>query len=186
MPYSSKGILRHYHYRSDPKLGPGIVAIRRIKCICHDCTAILPLSWYSKTKESFNQPRYGILYNCKYSQIIGCHNNCILMFFLDDGKYGEYYEDINQAVIHGNVMNMSLIITKGKYGALDTDDSSCYGYYIIKFYSSLYTLQADLSIDGKVISSGKIIREGTYFFPISNNYIYYGLQKPSTLTQFSL
>ena len=29
-PYASKGILRHYHYWSDPKLSPGIVAIRRI------------------------------------------------------------------------------------------------------------------------------------------------------------
>ena len=27
LPYASKGILRHYHYQSDPKLGPGIVAI---------------------------------------------------------------------------------------------------------------------------------------------------------------
>ena len=30
LPYSSMGILRHYHYRSDPEFGPGIVAIRRI------------------------------------------------------------------------------------------------------------------------------------------------------------
>ena len=35
LPYSSKGILRHYHYRSDPKLSTGIVAIRRIPCSCH-------------------------------------------------------------------------------------------------------------------------------------------------------
>ena len=40
-----------------------------------------------------------------------------------------------------------------KYGAIDTDDYSCRGYYIIKFYSYPYTLQADLSIDGQVISS---------------------------------
>ena len=28
--HGNKGILRHYHYRSDPKLGPGIVKIRII------------------------------------------------------------------------------------------------------------------------------------------------------------
>ena len=44
-------------------------------------------------------------------------------------------------VIDGNTMNMSLIIMEGKYGAIDTDDSSCHGYYIIKFSSSLDTLQ---------------------------------------------
>ena len=78
-PYASKGILRHYHYRSDTKLGPGIVAIRRISCICHACTTILSLYWDSKTKEAVNQPRYGIVYNYKYSQILDCHNNWVLM-----------------------------------------------------------------------------------------------------------
>ena len=60
-----------------------------------------------------------------------------------------------------------------KYGAIDTDDSSCHGYYIIKFYSSPYTLQSDLSIDGQVISSGEMICEGTYFSPININSHYY-------------
>ena len=53
-------------------------------------------------------------------------------------------------------MNMYLIITEVKYGAIDNDDYSCHGYYIIKFSSSTYTLQADLSIDGQVISFGEI------------------------------
>ena len=37
-PYGSKGIRRHYHYWSDPELGLGIIEIRRITCIFHDCT----------------------------------------------------------------------------------------------------------------------------------------------------
>ena len=56
-------------------------------------------------------------------------------------------------------MNMSLVIMEVKYVAFDTDDSSFHGYYIIKFSSSLYTLQADLIIDRKVISSGELVRE---------------------------
>ena len=32
-----------------------------------------------------NQPRYVRVYSCKYSQMLGCHNNWILMNFLDDG-----------------------------------------------------------------------------------------------------
>ena len=58
-PYCIEGIIIHNHYRSDPKLGPGIVAIRIIPCSCHYCTTILSLSWDSKIKEAFNQPRYG-------------------------------------------------------------------------------------------------------------------------------
>ena len=78
-------------------------------------------------------------------------------------------------------MNMSFIITEGKYGAIDTDDFSCHGYYITKFSSSPYKLQADLSIDGQVISSGEILREGTYFFPININSHYYVLQKNKSI-----
>ena len=78
LPYGRKVIIIHYHYRLDPKLGPGSFGIRRFPCSCHACTTILSLSWYSKIKEAVNQPRYGQVHNCKYSQILGCHDNCIL------------------------------------------------------------------------------------------------------------
>ena len=99
------------------------------------------------------------VYNCKYSQILGFHNNWILMIFLDDGIDEEIYKDINRTILGSNVMNIYLIITEGKYGSIDTDYSSCHSYYILKFSSSSYTLQADLSICGQVISSGEMVRE---------------------------
>ena len=61
-------------------------------------------------------------------------------------------------------MNMSLLIMEGDYGYIDADDYSCYDYYIIKISSFPYTLQADLSIDGQVISYGEMLHEGTYLF----------------------
>ena len=130
-----------------------------------------------------NHPRYGRVYNCKYSQILGCHNNWILIQFSDDGTDEEYYKNINQNIIDGNVMNMSLIIMERKYGAIDADYYSYHGYYITKFYLSPYTLQADLSINGKVISSVEMVCEENYCFPINVNYHYYVLQKPNPLTQ---
>ena len=56
---------------------------------------------------------------------------------------------------------MSLIIMEGNYGAIDTDNYSCNGYYIIIFCSYPYNLQAGLIIDGKGISYGEIVCEGT-------------------------
>ena len=61
-------------------------------------------------------------------------------------------------------MNMSLIIREGNSVAVDADDFTCHGYYIIKFSSSIYTPQADVSIDGQFISYYKMVREGTYCF----------------------
>ena len=43
--YVGNGILRHYRYRSDPKLGLGVVVIRIIPCNFYTCTTILSLSW---------------------------------------------------------------------------------------------------------------------------------------------
>ena len=51
-------------------------------------------------------------------------------------------------------MKVSLIITKGNFGAIDSDNSSRHGYYIIRLSSSLYNLQLDLNINGQVISFG--------------------------------
>ena len=70
-------------------------------------------------------------------------------------------------------MNMSLIITEGKYGAIDSDDYLFHGYYIINFPSSPYTIQSDLRIYGQVISSDEMVYEVNYFFPININYNYY-------------
>ena len=70
-------------------------------------------------------------------------------------------------------MNMSLIIIKEKYDDIDTNYSSCHGYYILKLFLSPYTFQSDLSIDGQVISSGEMVCEGTYFFPNKINSHYY-------------
>ena len=175
-------ILRNYHYRSDTKLGPGIVAIIRIPRNCHSCTNILYFYWDSNIKEVVNPPKYGRLYNCKYSQILGCHNNWIIMNFVGDGTYEDNYEHIIQTILDGNVMNMSLIIMEDKYIAIDSYDSSCHGYNIIKFSLSPYILQEELSIDGQVTYSGEMVPEANYLFPININSYYYVLQKLNSLT----
>ena len=58
-PNGRKGVLRNHNYRSDPKLGPVIVEIRRIPCSFHDCTTKLSLPWDYTIKEACNHPRYG-------------------------------------------------------------------------------------------------------------------------------
>ena len=68
-------------------------------------------------------------------------------------------------------MNISLIYMEGNYGAIDADDSTVHGYYIMIFSSYTYTLQEDLSIYGQVTSSDEMVSEG--FFSININPHYY-------------
>ena len=97
--------------------------------------------------------------------------------FFYDGTDEEDYEKINQTIIYGDVMNMSLITMEGDYGDIDADYSSFNGYHIIKISSSPYTLKAYLVIDGQVISSSEMVCEGAYYFPIDINSHYYVVQK---------
>ena len=53
------------------------------------------------------------------------------MNIFDDGTDEEDCEQINQNIIDGDMMSMSLIITEENYGAIDADDSTCHGYYNI-------------------------------------------------------
>ena len=74
-------------------------------------------------------------------------------------------------------MNLYLIIMEGNYGTIYDDDYTCHGYYIIIFSSSPYNLQEYFSIDGQVISSGEMVREGTYLFQSISMIIIMLLQK---------
>ena len=57
-----------------------------------------------------------------------------------------------------------MIISKVNVGDIDADETSFHGYYIIRFYSTPYTLQEDLNIHGQVISSVDIVCKGDYFY----------------------
>ena len=97
------------------------------------------------------------------------------------------YECININILFGNVVNIYLIITKGNDGDIDDDNTSFRGYYnIIIFSSCKYTLQADLNIDGQVISSGEMVCEGAYYLPMNIRYRYNFFQKINQIETFYL
>ena len=75
---------------------------------------------------------------------------------------------------------------KGNYGAIDADNYSCHSYYIIIFSSYLYTLQEDLNIDGQVVSSGEMVCERTYYFPINIKYHCYVSPKTNQIIRLYL
>ena len=79
-------------------------------------------------------------------------------------------------------MNMSMIIIEGNYGDIYAGDYSCRGYYIIRFSSYPYTLQADLNIDSQLIYSGEMECEGTYYSPINITSHYYVSPKSNQIT----
>ena len=65
-------------------------------------------------------------------------------------------------VLDGIIENMASLVQLGMYGAINTDDTTRNGFYVIQFISDSYTLQSNTKIDGKVISSGKLIAKSPY------------------------
>ena len=60
------------------------------------------------------------------------------------------------------MINVVLIIMEGNYIDIDADNSTCDGYFIIKFSPSTHTLQERLIINGQVISFGEMVCGRTY------------------------
>ena len=69
----------------------------------------------------------------------------------------EAFEDIHHVVLDGISDNMAPLIQSGKYGTMNTTDTSTMGYYVINFVSEAYTLKYDTTCDGKISSAGELI-----------------------------
>ena len=48
---------------------------------------------------------------------------------------------------------MASLVQLGMYGAINTDDTTTNGFYVIQFLSDAYTLQSNTTIDRQVISA---------------------------------
>ena len=56
------------------------------------------------------------------------------MKFIDNVTDKVEYEHINRTILNGNITNRYLIFSKGSYGAINDDDTSFHGYYIVIFF----------------------------------------------------
>ena len=64
------------------------------------------------------------------------------------------FDEIHQVVLDGISYNMALLVESGKYGSINTTDTSTNGFYVIMFTSGAYILQGNTSIDGQIITAG--------------------------------
>ena len=57
---------------------------------------------------------------------------------------------------------MASLVQLGMYGAINTDDTTTNGFYVIQFLSDVYTLQINKKIDGQVISAVELVSKAQY------------------------
>ena len=59
-------------------------------------------------------------------------------------------------MLDGTSYNMASILQVGKYGAINSSDTTTMGYYVVKYLSEPYTLQGKKTY-GQVSKAGKLL-----------------------------
>ena len=57
---------------------------------------------------------------------------------------------------------MASLVETGKYGGINTTDTTTNRFYIIMFISEAYTLQENTTIYGKIINAGELVVKAQY------------------------
>ena len=71
------------------------------------------------------------------------------------------------------------MVESGKYGAINTTDTSTNGFYVIFFTSGAYTLQENTTIDGKCLISGELVVNEKYLCSMQVDTNWYWNQQPN-------
>ena len=122
-PHVARGMGKHYHLRFDPKLGMGECAILHIPCACVACTLILDKPWISGIP-SEKQERYKPVTKCTYWPVLGELNNWNIIELSSRSTSSETFDEIHQVFLDSISDNMASLVESGKYGAINTTDTS--------------------------------------------------------------
>lgn len=153
----------HYNYRTDPDLGIGRCAARRIACRCEACDKQLQEPWISG-KPFSEQPRYAQNSNCKYWEVFQGMNDWIELISCDGKDTDrEVVEEANQCALDNVAEMMASEVKVGGYGAMDTDDPNTDGYYLVNWKGLPFTAQAQMETrEGDVIQKGELVCEACH------------------------
>ena len=77
---------------------------------------------------------------------------------------------------------MAPLVQSGMYGAINIDDTTTNGFYVIQYLSEAYTLQNNTTIDGQVISDGELVVKAKYICSMQENTNRYWKQQPPQQT----
>ena len=113
--------------------------------------------------------------NYTYWPVLSSFNNWSIIQLSQKSTPFEAFEEVHQVVLDGIIDHMALLVQYGKYGSINTADSSTNGYYVIKLISEAYTLKNNTTFGGKIITASDLVVKEKYLCSMqdSNNW-YWG------------
>ena len=136
------------------------------------------------------QDRYRPVTNCTYWTLLGPFKNSkIIQLSHKSNPFDKFYE-IHRVFLDGISDNMVSLVESGKYGIINTTDTTTNVFYVIMFTSEAYTLQDNKTIDWKIITSGKLVVKAQYLCSMKLDTNWYWNQHPQhhviTVTTYTI
>jgi hypothetical protein len=157
------GICAYYNIHMDPDLGLGYAALWRIACGCDAWKEQLGRPWLPRVN-MFEQPQYTQNNKCVLWPSYKGANNwkiCQLFPVTDDNETGAW--DLILCVLIAMDVQLSLMVREGEVSAFGTIDKTAMGYYLVKWLSEAYALQADIKGMSGMIVAGLMVVDALYF-----------------------
>ena len=117
--------------------------------------------WISGIPSEKQEP-YKPVTKCTYWPVLGAFNNWNIIELSSKSTSSEIFDAIHQVVLDGISDNMASLVEYGKYGAINTTDTSTNGFYVIMITSGAYTLQENTTIDGQILIAGELVVNAKY------------------------
>ena len=76
-----------------------------------------------------------------YWPVLGYFNNCNILQLSHKATSCEDIDKINKVLLDGISENMVALVETGKYGDINTKNTTTMDYYVINFMSEAYTLK---------------------------------------------
>ena len=125
-------------------------------CVCVSSTSMLDKPWVSGIP-SDKQERYKPVTKCNYWPVLGYFNNWNIIQLSSKSTSSDTFDEIRQVVLDGISNNTASLVESGKYGAINTTDTSTNVFYVIMFKTGAYTHQKNTTIDGQIITAGELV-----------------------------
>ena len=89
----------------------------------------------------------------------------------------EAFDEIHQDVLDDISDIMDSLVQSGKYGVINTADTTTNRLYVIKFISEAYTLLNNITIYRQIISAGELFVKAQYICSMQENYNWHWKQQ---------
>jgi hypothetical protein len=157
------GIRAYYNIRTDPDLGVGWVALRRVACGCGACKAQLKKPWLPRVDRR-KQPRYDVNKECDlWASYEGANNWRISQLVAQTVEDERGAREGNKSILNAMEVRIASMIRSGEIGAVATTDENAMGYYIVEWMSDPYSLQEDTEGMAGVMDAGTLVADAIFY-----------------------